>query len=816
MNLTQKFIRLVGALGATLLAFISLPATVSAADKVLEEIIVTARQTEETLQDVPVTIAAFTEEDLDRYNIINLVDAGKMVPNMVIAQGGSGNGSSLRLRGIGSSSISAAFDHSVAINIDGVVVNRGRFIHNSYLDMSQLEVLKGPQSLYFGKSATAGVISITTNDPGDEFEFQIAAGVETEHDGTTTEMVISGPLTDTFGARFAVGTTENDEMMENYSFDHDPQAAVNGADKWFGDESFNARLTLVWEPTDNFKAKLKYSYSEYDSSGGNMWSEEFCPEGAHQPTGVPSASAPFRIFQGVDDCKLNGNASKIYLDPGLKGGLPWGYDDGKARLEQETDFVSITADWDINDTYNLTAVTGIINLEHYELDDYSYGAGVFGGLHNNVYESVSQEFRLSSNYDGPLNFMLGLYWQDVEQEFDAHQYAFNLGVMPNIFGPAYALVGGDPTAAIIGPDPVTGKSYDYNKDHFLDTKVVSYFLALYWDLNDRTEITAGARYTDEEKEGHIRVPYMHAAAALFGWGVPELIDGLDFDDSNVSPEFAINYHWTDDISVFFAYKEGFKSGGVDNSALPTAALNPNSPTFDGFGFLFYDSEEADGFEIGTKATLLDGAMRLNATMYSYEYSDLQVQLFDSSIIQFSTFNASSMEAQGFEFDVLWQTNIDGLTVRSAWAWNDVEYTGDFINATGENLKGQKGGGTADIAGYIGMTLDRSIATNWRVSFSVDARYSDEFPMSATANPFVQDSFWLLDTAISVYTEDGRHQFNLIGRNVNDEIYSIGSGAIPGRCANYDGACNPTGANDLDQSNSTQLGRTITLQYRFTL
>ncbi len=83
MNLTQKFIRLAGALGATLLAFISLPATVSAADKVLEEIIVTARQTEETLQDVPVTIAAFTEEDLDRYNIINLVDAGKMVPNMI-------------------------------------------------------------------------------------------------------------------------------------------------------------------------------------------------------------------------------------------------------------------------------------------------------------------------------------------------------------------------------------------------------------------------------------------------------------------------------------------------------------------------------------------------------------------------------------------------------------------------------------------------------------------------------------------------------------------------------------------------------------
>ncbi|MBT5701057.1 MAG: TonB-dependent receptor, partial [Gammaproteobacteria bacterium] len=151
---------------------------------VLEEVIVTARQQSETLQDVPVTIAALTEADLDRYNITSLVDAAKMVPNMVIAQGGSGNGSSLRLRGIGSSSISAAFDHSVALNLDGVVVNRGRFIHNSYLDMSQLEVLKGPQSLYFGKSATAGVISITTNDPGDEFELQLGGGFETEYDGT--------------------------------------------------------------------------------------------------------------------------------------------------------------------------------------------------------------------------------------------------------------------------------------------------------------------------------------------------------------------------------------------------------------------------------------------------------------------------------------------------------------------------------------------------------------------------------------------------------------------------------------------------------
>ena len=296
-------------------------------DSAIEEIIVTARQQEETLQDVPVTIAALTEQDLDRYNITNLVDAAKMVPNMVIAHGGSGNGSSLRLRGIGSSSISAAFDHSVAINLDGVVVNRGRFVHNSYMDMGQLEILKGPQSLYFGKSATAGVVSITTNDPGAEFEMEAMAGYEAEHQGYYGEFIVSGPLSDTLGARVAIGYAENDQLFENYSAENDPaNVAVSGADKWYGDESLNTRLTLLWNPADNFRAKLKYSYSEYNNDGaGTAWAEDVCPEGRHQPTAIPAASAAFALFQGVDDCRLNGNTSKLNLHPALRDGLPQGF-----------------------------------------------------------------------------------------------------------------------------------------------------------------------------------------------------------------------------------------------------------------------------------------------------------------------------------------------------------------------------------------------------------------------------------------------------------------------------------------------------------
>ena len=266
---------------------------------------------------------------------------------------------------------------------------------------------------------------------------------------------------------------------------------------------------------------------------------------------------------------------------------------------------------------------------------------------------------------------------------------------------------------------MTGWGYDYNKHHFLDTQVFSGFMALYWDLNERTEVTVGVRYTDEEKDGHIEIPYLHALAGAFGFGAPPLIDGLEFDDDNLSPEAAINYYLNDDVSVYLSYKQGFKSGGVDNSALPTAALNPAVNGGD-FSFLIYESEEAEGFEAGLKGRFLDSALRFNATAFVYEYSDLQVQLFDSTIIQFSTFNASALETYGVEFDAHWNTNIEGLTLRGAWAWTDTSYSEDFFAATGENLKGEDGAGSADFTGYIGGSYDMAVGDGWRLNLSAVA------------------------------------------------------------------------------------------------
>ena len=292
------------------------------------------------------------------------------------------------------------------------------------------------------------------------------------------------------------------------------------------------------------------------------------------------------------------------------------------------------------------------------------------------------------------------------------------------------------------------------------------------------------------------------------FSAPPIIDGLEFEDDNISPEIAINYYLNDDVSVFAAYKEGFKSGGIDNSALPTATLSP--PDGD-FSFLVYESEEAEGFEVGMKGNFLNDSLRLNATIFTYEYTDLQVQLFNSTAIQFSTFNASALETEGLEFDLLWNTNVEGLTLRSAWAWTDTVYSEDFINATGENLKGADGAGSAKITGYLGFTYDRELTSDWRYSVSADARFTDDYAWTATLNPFEQDSFWVSDAAVSVYSSDGAHEFSLIARNLTDEYYITGGGAIPGRVP-----FNNTGANTLDQAATVPLGRTMTLRYKFSM
>lgn len=808
----MSFARLNLAALAALVAFTATPQAFG--QGAVEEIIVTARQREETLQDVPVTVSAFTSDDMARYNVQNLADASNLVPAFNIYQGGSGNGSNLFLRGIGSSSISAAFDSSVAISIDGVVGNTGRLIHNAYLDMAQVEVLKGPQSLYFGKSATAGVVSITTQDPNEFFEVIGSVGYETETKAVYTEAVVSGPITDTLAARFALGYSETDELFENSA----PQASALHSD--LSEKSVNSRLTLLWDPTDKLQTRFKLNYSEYDNDGPASVTERRCVDGSAQ---AGSGAFTGVLDNGFEDCKVNGTTARGDGQPLSYQNVPHG-NTGVPYLNQELFLSSLQIDYQINDTLELTSITAYLDQNTNDVGMYCYCApedlatapnAYFGSWSQNIYEGFTQEIRLASSFDGALNFAAGIFYEDAHQEFNTHQYAVN-------------------ATRLVGPDPVTGIGSDWRKDHELDSDTWSGFVAGYWDITDTIELTAGVRYTDVQRDGKIQIPYMHSFLenALGFLPAGSQISGLDFDDDNWSPEVAISWHATDEVTLYAAYKTGFKPGGVDNSVLPSASLDPNATNYD---FIFYDSEEAKGGEVGVKSTLMEGNMRLNATAYYYVYEDLQVQQFDSVAIQFNTLNAGEMTTQGVEFDTVWYTPIEGLWLRAAWAYTDTEYTDDFPQLDGTNLDNKKREYVPDWAGNIGFTYDWVLNGNWTLSLSGDARYSDSYitdypdcdPSDATTvEPecqdvtntwypgitWEQDSFWTYDAAVRLASE--RWELALTAVNIDDERFTFSEGAIPGTQPDLSGAPGTTAMQD--NARTVNQGRKVTLRGTFRL
>ena len=163
--------------------------------------------------------------------------------------------------------------------------------------------------------------------------------------------------------------------------------------------------------------------------------------------------------------------------------------------------------------------------------------------------------------------------------------------------------------------------------------------------------------------------------------------------------------------------------------------------------------------------------------------------------------------------MLWYTDIEGLTLRGQFAWTDAVNTGDFFNTSGVNLKGSERSYSPEIAGSLGLSYDSSLFSGWRYTFSTDARYSDDYAWGVYRNSPRQDSYWINDAAISIYSEDGKHSINLIGRNLGDEIVIVTGGSTPGRI----GTRTVPGIEAAllqDQNVTTQQGRTVTLQYKY--
>ncbi|MBI1181478.1 MAG: TonB-dependent receptor [Alphaproteobacteria bacterium] len=732
----------------------------------IEQIIVTTRKKAENLEQVPVAATAFTMKDLERYNTDNLEKLSTLTPSLTIVASSSGSGGAIYLRGIGTPSTSAGFEQAVSINLDGIAISRGNAVQQGYFDMAHVEVLKGPQSLYYGKNSPGGIISIRSADPGDSFEALARLGYEFTSREVYGEAIVSGPINDKVGARLAVRGTGSSGFMHNdapYRAGADPLGFdIPGADqkRVGGKEQFLGRLTLTFKPTDRFDANLKVSGTTFtDDGAGSLIQLRSCPVGGH-------AQPIFGVSDPAEDCVLNKHMSRSSAPPEIVVDWP----DAKGG-KIYTDYHSILASLTMNqrfDKVTVSSVTGYYYFKTKYFDNYDFsGSGqVFAG-EDTKYTAISEELRANTTFDGPFNLLAGVYYQNTALRFENSS-----------------------RIAPLPPDPRNGKYHSWERPTRTDGETWSIFGEATINVTDQIELAGGARWTRETKDSSMYNAFVHAyLAALF---LPEGQAITDhFVDDNVSPQVTLTWRPNRDLTFYGAYKTGYKSGGFSNGYTLVAGSTADDANF--------DSEKAQGGEIGAKMSLLDNSMRLNLAAYRYTYKNLQVNVFDAASTSFKVENAAAARTTGLDVDLLYAPpSVDGLTIRGAYNFNKGVYT-NFIGAcyagqtpaqgctelpnngvpTSQDMSGVPLIFAPRHSGNVGFTYDWAVGNLFRATLATDLRFTSSYETEGLNRPDGrQKGFVTLDASLTLYDDGHGWEFKLIGQNLTNKYYSVGGGDRP--------------------------------------
>jgi len=728
----------------------------------LEEVIVTAQKRAESLQDVPVSLVAISGTKIAEAGLHSFQELSQYVPNLSITENAVNTIISMRGIGVGANQ---SFEQSVGVYVDGVHYGKSRQSRTALYDVQQVEVLRGPQGILFGKNTLAGAINVTTATPDADEEFggKISASKES-FGGTTVEGHLTGSIGDTIGLRLAYKDRSDDGSFEN------TYAAAVQKTMPTVDESM-WRASVTWEPTDSTRVELKHSESDNVRLGANSLITVFDPVanlgaasglmfgtmGAVRPEfGAIVAGAtqnPYRDGNSIGGCALEASMGMSSAICAAGGERPEGTD-------TTTSDTSVSFEMELDNGYTLSAVAGRGGYEFQDGLDADWLPLEFIGRSDiQEYDHTSQEFRIASPTDERFSWVGGVYLDQQEQEIDRAviidgTFGLPAIVMKTILGrgnPAAGLdtflaltpaqVGGINATTPAAPGFTLQTLYDATgcavgaptcQDYTLkvgvegstkfqrtgrisnwtqDTNSRAVFYQGTFNLTDSVAITAGARYTEEEKRSHARMDLttnttgdatpnangvLAAIVAGFGLGTAH-----EFDESRSSNQFlpAANIEWTqsEDSMFYLSYSEGFKSGGfnsVDDQA-PVITAAGVQATVPGPGFE-YDDENAESIELGGKHTLLDGSMTLNWALYDSTYKNQQVSTFVGT--SFVVTNAASTEIRGLEVDIQWQAT-DHLKLGVSFALSDGEY-GSYAGA-GCTVAQQSGVlGLAIAAGHV--------------------------------------------------------------------------------------------------------------------
>ncbi|MCW1385015.1 TonB-dependent receptor [Novosphingobium sp. KCTC 2891] len=728
-------------------------------------IIVTARKRSETLISVPVAITAVSAAELNR-SAINGVDAlARKIPGFVIGEGGGTvGGGSISLRGISASESNPLSDQAVSFNVDGVQVARASMRRMGDFDLASVEVLKGPQALFYGKNSPGGIISTRTADPSDRFEAGAKVGYEFNAREVRGEGYVSGPIADGLGARLAFYGSDMQGWTKNLVPATDPRAPNSRRSP--NRTEWALRGTLKFDRGGPFNARLKVSHNDARDNGmTNNFQTVDCPTGAPAVGGIVDCKGDDRIVQarlGPDFAKIAPifNPGISYSDFGPNGDLHSTSKQWLAGLEMN---------YELSPNLKITSVTGLYKLNFFNVGNFTATAvapAILGSANKFNVRELSQELRLASNFDGPVNFLLGGQYQD-SKVTNASIAAFGaVAGEPSLFGSAR------PSPFVAANYYVAQKGWAYSAFAQVQIKPIP-----------QVEISGGGRVSNEMK--HL-TSVINRGVELIGVN-PYLSNGGSRRKwDNFSPEVSVSYRPSSDLTFYVNYKQGFLSGGF------------NGGSFNPAGDFSYRPELVKGWEGGIKARALDGMISAELALYSYKISDLQVQVTTNGTTQ-ELRNAGKVSSKGVEFSLSVRP-AQGLTLYGNVAYAKGEYDQYFATCYAGQYALSKGTGIGQCAdqpnptnngivgrlqnlngtelirapewtGNAGIIYSTPLTSNLKGEFSTGVSYSQSFITTATSQPRSRSpQYTLLDASIRLSQTDDKWELALIGRNLTNKFY----------------------------------------------
>jgi iron complex outermembrane recepter protein len=738
----------------------------------LEEIIVTAQLRKEDLQSVPVSAQVIGGQLLIEQNRNSLDDLTQTVPGVHVGGGGDFS-DSLFIRGIGSGG-NPGFDQSVATFIDDVYFGRSRSSEGNFLDLDRIEVLKGPQSTFFGNNAIAGALNIVTKKPGNDFE-ATARVLYGMHGQYALEGEVTLPINNQLSFRVAGIADGGNGWIHNVNTDEDAPDTNNKA----------GRITGVYKPTDDLDVTLKLEASRNRTAGtdqGIPLQYADCP-----------APPPIGANQGGVFCAqaLAGHIP-IGLDQNQNSGLPGQY----SILDNYSS--AITANYRLGDL-TLTSVTGYYQYDFASRGD-QVGFSEFLNTHSSWenYNQFSQELRIASPTNQTFEYLAGLYFQ-----------TDNLTQSIELNAPFVDALG-----PILGV-PAEFLPLSWSPGFSQREDVYSAFGSLSWNVTDQLKLTGGLRGSSVKKDfsgynrygtsdqvygGFTPTPLQYQEPWSVIEGAPGAIQ-LSRRDTAALPSAKIQYQINRSAMVYFSYSKGFKAGGF-NGAEPF-----NSPDNLTFG-----PEHVNAYELGLKSKFFDDRVLLDADVFRSDYKDLQADasIFEPAVDAYSSVvrNAAASRSQGVELEAQWAvtryfrlaanvTYLESIYVDYPNASPNVLQVycqANFKAATESALTPYcspyfgptaSPGGIPTISPFLSLAGQTTpFAPRW--SGSLSARYSmllpGAFKLTSELNPYVttrfneQDSPYVLGTAgymrldarLTLEPPEGHWAVDLIGKNLTDQ------------------------------------------------